>query len=201
MRINRIILKMVFPIVCVGLISSEGFSQNPSTKIVNAVKNYSKKNQKKENVSMQMLKSATKIKYGFNNGSVAPEYQYQGTIIVTPNYVTLNITNMSSLCYTETRNLTTSQYSSFLNRLYGLGIKLNPDEPMMLCGGGVYDILIQKGNSTLFKGVEDEDIVTTKGNLSDAFVPLLNSKMREVYNDPSSTFGMIIDIFPEDQTY
>lgn len=150
---------------------------------------------------MQMLKSATKIEYGFNNGSVAPEYQYHGTIIVTPNYVTLNITNMSSLCYTETRNLTTSQYAFFLNSLYGLGIKPNPDEPLMLDGAGVYDINIQNGKSTLFKGIEYEDIVTTKGNLSDAFVPLLNSKMREVYNDPSSTFGVIIDIFPEDQIY
>lgn len=197
----RAVLKIGLLLLSIGMISSEGFSQKPSNRIVNAVKSYSKKNQRKESVSMQMLKSATKIEYGFNNGSVAPEYQYQGTIIVTPNYVTLNITNMSSLCYTETRNLTTSQYTSFLNRLYGLGIKPNPEEPMMLCGAGVYYIHIQKGKSTLFKGIEDEDIVTAKGNLSDAFVPLLNSKMREVYNDPSSTFGMIIDIFPEDQIY
>lgn len=192
----RAVLKIGLLLLSVGMIPPEGFSQNPTSRIVNAVKNYSKKNQREEGVSMQMLKSATKIEYGFNNGSVAPEYQYQGTIIVTPNYVTLNITNMSNLCYTETRILTTSQYTTFLNSLYGLGIKPNPDEPIMLCGAGVHHINIQKGKSTLFKGIENEDIVTSKGNLSDAFVPLLNSNMREVYNNPSSCF---IDIFPEDQ--
>lgn len=240
----RTVLKIGLLLLSIGMISSEGFSQKPSKRIVNAVKNDSEKNQRKESVSMQMLKSATKIEYGFSNGAVAPEGSYQGTIIVTPNDVTLDITHGSSLCYTETRNLTTSQYTSFLNRLYGLGIKPNPDEPIMLDGlgieldpdgilmlygsediadpdellmlyygsgiepnpdepvmldgGDVYYIRIQKGKSTLLEGVEDEDIVTAKGNLRDAFVPLLNSSMREVYNNPGSTF---VDIFPEDTDY
>ncbi len=192
---------VVFILLCALGRPTIGYSQKPSNRIVNAVKDFSKKNKKEESLTMQLLKSATQFKYGVNNWSVAPEFHYQGYIIVTPTSVMLNIYNMSSLCFTETEYLTTSQYASFLNRLYGLRIKTNPDEPLMLCGGGVYTILIQKNSSILFKGIEDEDIVTTKGRLCDAFLPLLNLHMRDVYNDPSSTFGTIIDIFPEDQNF
>ena len=50
---------------------------------------------------MQLLKSATKITYGFNNGSVAPGYADQGYIVVTLQDVTLKNYNQSSLCYSN----------------------------------------------------------------------------------------------------
>lgn len=74
---------------------SMAYSQNPSNKVFGAVKKYAKKNQKKELLPMLMLKSATEISYGFSNGAVAPEFQYYGKIIVTPNIVTLKIINQS----------------------------------------------------------------------------------------------------------
>ncbi len=186
-------LKIILFLSCLGLMHVEAYPQKPSNRIVNAVKDFSRKSQKKECLSMQLLKSATKIKYGFNNGSVYPDYHYQGYIIVTPNKVTIEIHNRSRLCYSNSQHLTSKQYSKFLNNILSLGIKQNPDDPMILYGGGVYDILIQRNNKTLFNGVEDDDIVTTKGRLSDAFVPLLNTDMREVYNDPGSTFDVIMN--------
>lgn len=173
------------------------YSQNPSNKVFGAVKEYAKKNQKKELLPMQMLKSATEISYGFSNGSVAPDFQYYGEIIVTPTYVTLKIINQSSVCYTRSISLTTKQYSSFLSRLYSLGIKKNSEDYIPMCGGGTYELIVKKGNKTLFKGSEDEDIITSKGRLSDPFLSLLDSDMLDVYHDPCSTF-IIIDIFPED---
>lgn len=191
-------IKFIFILLCFGLIHTEAFPQKTSDILFDAVKNYSKKNKQKEYLSMQLLRVATEITYGFNNGSVASEAAYQGYIIVTHDDVTLNIFNLSSLCYSNTYNITSKQYTNFLTNLYALGIKANPDAPMVLCGGGVYDITINKGNKTIFKGIEDEDIVTSKGQLSDAFKPLLNAEMKKVYNDPSITFGTIIDIFPEE---
>lgn len=144
-----------------------------------------------------MLKSATEISNGFSNGAVAPEFQYYGKIIVTPNNVTLKIINQSRVCYTQTRTITSRQYSDFLTRLYSLGIKKNTEEYIPMCGGGVYELTLKKGNKTIFEGSEDEEIITSKGRLSDPFLPLLDSDMMDVYHDPSSTF-IINDVFPED---
>lgn len=174
--------------LCSSIMPFSVYSQKSSNEIVNAIKDFYKKDQKKEYLTLPLLKSATQFKYGFNNGSVAPEYQYQGYIIVTSSIVTLRIYNMSSVCYTKSRSITSAQYSTFINDFYRLGVKPNPDEPLMLCGGAVYDILILKNNSIMFKGIEDEDIVTTKGRLSDAFAPLLSSDMKQLYDDPTKIF-------------
>ena len=199
MKFNSIINRLCafFTILCAGGILSLSYSQVPSNKVFGAVKEYAKKNQKKEFLPMLMLKSATEISYGFSNGTVAPEFQYYGKIIVTPNNVTLKIINQSRVCYTQTRTITSRQYSDFLTRLYSLGIKKNTEEYIPMCGGGVYELTLKKGNKTIFEGSEDEDIITSKGRLSNPFLPLLNSDMMDVYHDPCSTF-IIIDIFPED---
>lgn len=176
------------------------YPQKPSNMVVGKVQKY----QKTKRLSMLMLKSANEISYGFSNGSVAPRYAYYGRIIVTPEYVTLDIINQSSSCYNESRVLTAKQYSSFLSTLYSLGVKENTEEYLPLCGGGVSELIIKKGRKTLFNGTENEDIITTKGSLIDAFLPLLSYEMKKVYNDPSITFDTIdpidptVDIFPVD---
>lgn len=174
------------------------FPQKTSHQVFGMVKEYAKKNQKKELLPLQILKSATEIIYGFSNGSVAPEFQYYGEIIATPNNVTLNIINQSRVCYTRSRTLTSKQYSAFLTRLYSLGIKKNTEEYIPMCGGGVNELKLKRGEKIIFEYSEDEDIITSKGRLSDPFLPLLDPFMREVYDDPSITFGIIIDIFPDD---
>lgn len=139
----RKIFIIIALLVLIGFNSNQVNAQKISNDIVNAVKDFSKNKQSPEYISMKLLKSATQIMYGFNNGSVAPECQYQGYIIVKPNIVTLNIYHQSSLCYTRAKSLSSSQYSSFLNNLYRLGVKPNPEEPLMLCGGDDTNILIQ----------------------------------------------------------
>lgn len=115
-----------------GFISVEAFSQNAASRLSDAVK-FTVKNCKKECISMQLLKSATQITYGFNNGSVAPKYAYQGYIVVTLQDIALKIYNQSSPCYSN------------------------------------YDITIKKELRTIFERTEDEDGVTTKGRIIDAF--------------------------------
>lgn len=83
-----------------GFISVEAFSQNAASRLSDAVK-FTVKNSKKECISMQLLKSATHITYGFNNGSVAPKYAYQGYIVVTLQNIALKIYNQSSPCYSN----------------------------------------------------------------------------------------------------
>lgn len=83
-----------------GFISVEAFSQNTASRLSDAVK-FTVKNRKKECISMQLLKSATQITYGFNNGSVASEYAYQGYIVVTLQDVALKIYSQSSPCYSN----------------------------------------------------------------------------------------------------
>lgn len=183
-------LKLLLSLFLVALFYSTAFSQKPSNNVFGVVKEYAKKNQKKELLPMQTLKSATEIIYGFSNGSVAPEFQYYGEIIVTPNNVTIKIINQSRLCYTRGSTITSSQYSDFLTRLYSLGIKKNTEDYIPMCGGGVYELTLKKGSTTIFEGSEDEGIVTSKGRLSDPFLPLLDTCMRDVYDDPSSTFGI-----------
>ncbi len=195
-------IKIGFLLFLVGFMVNQVSAQKISNDVVNAVKEYSKKKQKNEYLSMKLLRSATEIIYGFNNGSVAPDYHYQGYIIVKPNNVTLKIYHMSSVCYNSSKSITSSQYSSFLNNLFRLGVKPNPEEPLMLCGGDVTNIHIKKNNTTLFKGTEDEDIVTTKGRLSDAFEPLLDSGMKKVYDSPSVSFDIDNSfVIPEELNY
>lgn len=184
-------LKLLISFIVVALAHSSTSAQKSSNKLFQAVKEYAKKNHKKELLSMQMLKSATEISYSFTNGSVAPEYQYYEEIIVTPQYVTLNVINQSNLCYSRSHTLTSRQYSDFLTKLYSLGVKKSTDEFIPMCGEGVSKLLIKNGDRIMFKGSEDEDIVTSKGRLSNPFLPLLNTEMRDIFDDPSSTFGVI----------
>lgn len=174
-------------------------SQTPANRVFEAVKEYVGKQQNpQKHLSMQLLKSASKIIYGFNNGTVHPDYHYQGYIIVTSTKVTLEIHNKSSLYYSNSKNLSSEQYSAFLNSLLKLGVKQNPNEPMMSCGGGGYDLTIKKNETVVFKGTEDEEIVTARGRLCDAFTPLLNIEMRNIYNNPSVTFDSSGDMYPDD---
>lgn len=87
-------------ILFLGFISVEAFSQNAASRLSDAVK-FTVKNCKKDCISMQLLKSATQITYGFNNGSVAPKYAYQGYIVVTLQNIALKIYNQSSPCYSN----------------------------------------------------------------------------------------------------
>ena len=144
-------------------------------------------------VTMRLLKSATEIKYGFNNGTVSPEYQYQGYITVTPGYVSLDIYHDSHLCHSDSESLSSNQYNEFLKKLYSSGLKRYHNEYGLPDGAGINYIEIKKDDSTLFKGTENSDIETTKGNLQDAFVFLLSPAMSAVYKDPTTTFHSVYD--------
>lgn len=191
-------IKFILILLCISIPSFIVYSQKTSNKIFDTVKEYARKNRQKELLPMQMLKSATEISYGFSNGSVSPEYAYKAKIIVTPKYVILNIINQSSLCFTKSCSLTIKQYSDFITSLYSLGIKKNTEDYIPIYRGGSSELTIQNGDRTLFKGVKEKDFITSKGQLSDPFLTLLDKEMRAVYDDPSSTFGTIIDIFPVD---
>ena len=93
--------KFVLLILCLELIGTDAFSQSTASSFTDAVKRFTDKNHKKECISMQLLKSAIKIIYGFNNGSVAPKYAYQGYIVVTLQNIALKIYNQSSPCYSN----------------------------------------------------------------------------------------------------
>ncbi|MDE6553799.1 MAG: hypothetical protein K2K98_12710 [Muribaculaceae bacterium] len=191
---KRTILTLLI-LIGLGMLPSGAFGQKTKKEFIDAIKEHSqkpgktgKKQNKTDGVTLAMLKSATKITYGFGNGTVLPEYAYQGYIIVTPKSVTLEIYNNSRVCFSDTERLSTTQYATFLNRLYGLGLKPNPNDPMMLCGGTPDSIEIMKGNQTLFKGDINENIVTTNGYLYEPFKTLLPDYMKDVYEDPGSTF-------------
>ena len=175
----------------IGFYTNDILAQEKLDNMVNAVKKYSKKNenpQKSGTLTRQILNTATKITYEFSNGSVHPDYQYLGYIIVTPINVTLEIYHNSKTCYSSTRNITREQYNKFLNSLMALGIHPNPDGPSMIPGAGTYYIQVKKNNKVLFEGQEFEEILTNKGHLGEPFEFLLNAEMKRVYNDPDSTF-------------
>ncbi len=189
------IFKIIILVLGLGISCGNAFAQKQSSNMAGKVISYSKNNQKQDKLTMPMLKSASRIIYGFSNGAVHPDYQYAGYIIVTPNEASLKIYHQSKVSYYGTQKLTAKQYSAFLNNLFSLGIKPNLEDPMMLCGGGVEDLTIEKNGKVIFKGEENETIVTTKGHLRDAFEPLLNKEMKAVYKDPTSTFDQPTDDF------
>lgn len=194
------IMRLIFVVLSLGLICGNVFAQKSSNRVAGDIIKFSKKNQKGESLTMPILKSATRIVYGFSNGSVHPDYQYQGYIIVTPSTVTLEIYHSSRECYSNLRSLTSKQYTTFLNNLYALGVKPNTDDPMMLDGAGVYELTIEKNKKVIFKGEENVTIVATKGSLRDAFEPLLDSEMKAVYKDPTTTFEQTTEDYFDDFT-
>lgn len=182
------LIKTAILLSCMAMFTNVLYSETPSKGIFDAVRDYTKNNQKKDCLTVPMLKSANEIIYGFSSGALSPKYAYYGTIVVTPNSVTLKIINMSTLRYTKTCKLTAKRYSNFLTHLYRLGVKKNSEEHIPMCGSGTCSITIKKDGKTIFEGVELEDIITANGMLSDAFEPLLSHDMQMVFEDPSSTF-------------
>ena len=191
-------LRFVLIFFCLIVVPAEGISQRISPGLARNLRGYAANNEKKNKITMQFLKSATEIIYGFNNGSVAPDYAYQGYIVVTPKTVTLDIYHRSSKCYSETETISSSEYSKFLNQLVALGIKDNPEDPLMLDGAGVFDIVIKKNGKILFKGAEDEDIVTTKGHLRDPFVSILSPSQKSIYDNPENAFAIDTEFYLDD---
>lgn len=180
------IILIVFLVLSYGLFSPI-YAQTTTDKLIEEIKDYSKKSQKNI-LSMQILKSASKIIYSFNNGTVHPDSYYVGYIVVTPNIVTLEIRHKSEVCYSNYRFITSDRYSIFLNALYSLGIKSNHGNQMFMTGDSVRYLTIESSSTVVFEGAENYDIVTTNGYICDAFEPLLTDAMRKAYNDPTSTF-------------
>ncbi len=198
----KAIIRLTAPLLCLCLLPCAALSQKKTKSYIDAIKEHAQKPSKTDakpdksgKVTLAMLKSATKITYGFGNGAVHPDYAYTGDIIVTPKNVTLTIYHDSSESYSNSVAISSTQYATFLNHLYSIGLKPNPDDPMMLCGGSPLTIKIQKGNQTLFAGTILEEIVTTKGFLGDPFVALLPDYMKEVFDNPGSTFAPNLDPF------
>lgn len=184
--------------VCFLLTANEAYPKITPDKLRDAVQSHLGNGHGKVLVTMPLLKSATKISYGFSNGSVAPEYAYAGYISVSPQGVSLDIYHMSELCYSQSISLTSYEYNGFLKDLLALGIKSNDDGFGGLCGALGSDITIMKGTKKIFSGSEDEDITTSRGHLSDPFVKLLDAEMLEIYEDPSATFEDLDVILPDE---
>lgn len=195
-------LRFIVILLCLGVFIPGASAQKKTDKTDNTKyffreynrhKSMGTQNPGRKQLSMQLLKSATEIKYGFNNGSVSPEYHYQGYITVTPDYVSLDIYHDSHLCYSESESLTPNQYSKFLDKLNSLGVKPNKGEYNIPDGAGICSIEIKQDDSILFKGIENGDIVTTKGSLRDAFEFLLSPGMMNVYKNPEDSFNSLPD--------
>lgn len=58
----------------------------------------------------------------------------------------------------------------------------------MLCVSTPNSVEIMKGSQTLFKVEENENIVTTRGYLYEPFKTILTDYMKDVLEDPGSTF-------------
>lgn len=191
-------------VACMGLVSENASAQQNRHKgILEAGRNHvnkqndgksgsqsQKHGNNKELLSMSMLKSATEIKYSFNNGSVHPDYHYQGYIIVDPHSVSLEIYHDGFSTYSASEGLSTQEYNRFLEKLYSLGIKNNTDSDYWgLEGGGVYELEIYKGSNKVLEGTIDETITTTKGSIHELFKSLLTPEMLKVYKDPVETIN------------
>lgn len=150
----------------------------------NPTKNIKPKTNKKDNhiITNQMLEKATKVIYGFNNGSVAPEYQYQGYVEVTPVSLSLKIYNCSNITYSSSITITSQQYKSLLKAIYDLDIKKDPD-PYYCDGGDVYTLTIYHNSKKLFE-CDMEEYCASNGNLGDVFYNILTPDMKKAYADP-----------------
>lgn len=191
-------------VACMGLVGQNASAQQNRHKgILEAGRNhvnkqnggksgsqYQKQGNKKEFLSMSMLKSATEIKYSFNNGSVHPDYQYQGYIVVDPHSVSLEIYHDGFSTYSYSTGLSTQEYNRFLDKLYSLGIINDPDaDYLMYYGGGVYELEIYDGSKKVLEGTINETITSTKGSIHELFESMLTPEMLKVYKDPIETIN------------
>ena len=139
-------------------------------------------------LSLDKLSRATSVVYFFDNGTVAPEYQYDCYITVERNNVNVTITSGldGTTKYDSDHKISPADYKSFIDYLVRQDIrkKALSDDDALLCGASASSITVKVGEKVMFQGDEYMTLSIARGHLKDAFVSLLPESMKEAVRNP-----------------
>ncbi len=142
----------------------------------------------KPRLSLDKLEKATLIIYQFNNGTVAPDFHYDGYIKVTKDSVNVTIFRgyNSDVKFNESRELSPDEYKQFLNRLVQQKIrKATPSKHNRAASGShVSYIAVWQDDELIFDGSEHLNLSIADGRLDDAFMDLLSGDMEIAAHHP-----------------
>ena len=136
-------------------------------------------------LTSDILQQSTSIQFFTNNGTVAPDYHYNMTVVVTKDSVTLTVIKGygNKAAYDQTAPLTAEQYQQFIQQLAALSVHNTDDEPIPTTGGPVESIRVLDGSKLLFGGSTGRSL-TYDGDLSITFHDVLPNEMAQVFRHP-----------------
>lgn len=139
----------------------------------------------KGKLTSKILQKATSIQYYTDNGTVAPDYHFGVTVVVSKDSVSLTVTKgyKNQTIYHETAPLTTEQYQQFIQQLANQSIHHAKSDAAPTSGGSAESIKVMDDNGILFQG-GNGNALKYKGDLSATFHDVLPDKMAQVFRNP-----------------
>lgn len=188
---KQLLLVLLFCLHCTNIYSQQHvFTQ---LEIVDAIRN--RVNNSHENyvrwLSSKDLDGATLISFRFNNGTVAPEYQWDCEIKVTPQSINVTIEGRcpNIVLFEESQRITTAQFETLKTDLIDAPIGKRDFIEDFPCGGSFEVFCVSKGKKTVFYAETGTLEFGNNGNSSVAlsmFSKIMSSKMKRAINDPES---------------
>ena len=148
--------------------------------------------QKSQKLTIEQLSKASEIIYHSDNGSLPPNYRYDCYIKVSRNNVNVVIYSEygEKVNYNESRTISSSEYSRFINSLAKQDIcKVSSNRSMPGCGASSVEITIKTKTEIIFAGAEDIDLSVKNGELIDSFLKLLSNSMKQAVGNPEGVLG------------
>ncbi len=139
----------------------------------------------KSKLTAEILHNATSIQYYTSNGTVAPDYHYGVTIVVSKDSVCLTVTKgyQNKIVYQQTAPLTSDQYQQFIQQLAAHSIRNTKPDASPSSGGPVESIEVTDNSDVLFQGSTGAAL-TFEGDLGMTFHDLLPNEMAQVFRHP-----------------
>lgn len=146
-------------------------------------------------ITAKDLQDATLISYYFNNGAVAPGYQWACCIEVTQQDVSVVVAGglTESEVYRESVRITSEQFDKLKKKIVSVGIGKNNGPAEFLCDGGGSRFEIKKGRTVVFTA-DNEYIECKQGDffsITSIFNDLLTVSMKNAVKDPGELINNI----------
>ena len=140
----------------------------------------------KGKLTAKMLQKATRIQYYTDNGTVAPDYHYGVTVVVSKDSVSLTVVKgyQNQTVYSQTAPLASEQYQQFIERLATQSVHNARTDAAPTSGGSAESIKVtDDGGNVLFQG-NIGAALTYDGDLGMTFQDLLPNEMAQVFRHP-----------------
>ena len=139
----------------------------------------------KDKLTQKLLQKATRIQYYTDNGTVAPDYHYGVTVVVSKDSVNLTVVKgyQNHVIYSQTVPLTPDQYRQFIEQLAALSVHNAKADATPTCGGSAESIKVTDDSGVLFQGNIGKSL-TYDGDLSMVFHAVLPNEMAQVFRHP-----------------